>query len=351
MNKKLTLIIIILLFILILIVKSTIQPEIKNYREKEDSNIIKINDFKTYNYIHSLDTINFQNKILIYDKSILKLLNKDLKEEFQSNIVVNNYEIAVNNSYIFLLDKTLKKIYKIDQNGVVVDEEIFDKNIIEIYTLANSNLALIYTTDANVDGILFLSEDLNILQDLNYPDSKVNIVSQNPKTRTIIVNSLLKTDLDCKCKIYCYNEKFELVMTKSFKDIIAMDLLFKDDKIFLLDPDFLYVYTEEFEKLNKFPSTEFFNGICLTNSSIYLLDGNRKLDKINENNEIDSKFMRDNDILGIFTHNDKPCYYTDRKIFIGEKEIATQNDIKKIFSLNQNGLAVIFRNGIKVIDP
>lgn len=351
MNKRLGFIIIILFAILILIVRSTIIPDKKQTPVKEKTKIVKINDFKNYNYIHSSTTMNFQDKILIYDKNTLTLLNKDLKEEFKSNILINDYEISVNNDYIFLLDKTGKKLYKIDSDGVVVGETEIGKNVLNVYALRSSKVLVTYTTDVSVDGVVLLDEKLEMIEDLTYSDNIINVISQNQVTGDIIVSSLIKTVSDVKCKMYYYNEKFELLMTESFDNMIAMDVEFRDDSLIILDPDFMYIFDSKFENSNKVPSSDYFSDIAVSSKKIYLLDGKRKLIMIDENHNTSQDFSQDSDIIGLFTYNDTPVVCKERQIIIDKEEIKTQNDIKKAFSLNKNGICLIFRNGIKVINP
>lgn len=352
MNKKLTIVIIILLLIVATIVWSSISLEKNDVLSTNHANIIKINDFKTYNYIHSMFTGNFQDKILIYDKTTLRLIDNKLEEVFSSNIQSNNYKISTNDDYIFFLDTTHQQIYKIDSKGVVVSQKKIDQLPTAIVPLKNSNLLVQYTTNVNVDGILYLDENLNTINNITYPDTTINSISQDKISGNILITTLMKGEINVVNKIFFYNENFDLVLTNSYENMVATSVDFFNDKIILLDPDFAYIVdNNQLSYVDKIASADYFRQMVICENNFHILDGMRKILHVEKNLDTKEEFLQNSDIIGIFNHMDKPVYYSSREINYNANSISTQNDIHKCFSLNKNGIAIVFRNGLKVIHP
>lgn len=324
----------------------------KEVEEKKDE--IKLNDFYNLNYIPDMYINEFKKNILSYDKTNLVFTDSDLSKSdstiYSSTIPISNYRIKTNENYIYLMDCTSKRLYKLNDDGVTLIQKSFTQDIYNLYILSDDKIVVHYRTQVGADGLIILDANLEEKSDLSFTNTSITMIKEDIVNKNMIVSSLMKVDSGVVNKFYVYNNKMELVLTKDFQNFVVSNFYIGTNSIISIDPDYMLLTDKSFENPKKVSSNTSFLYSSYNNNNLYIMDGDKKIKIFDKDLELLKEYDFENAQMGLEVINDKVITYSKNTININDKLITSQNEITGIFVLDDKRICLVFRYGLKVLE-
>ncbi len=340
----------IIISIAVILILLTINPyTIKNYikpyilsNDKANVQELKL-EYRPDMYIG-----RFAEGIIVYDGKNLVKYNDNKKIEFEATIRSDNFNIGVSDDYIYLLDKVKRKVYQIDKQGEIVGQSESDKMISGIDVFSDGKFILRYTTDVKTDGLLVYDKNCELLKDINYPKTTVNIISNDNISKGFMVSGLLRDEDTLNNSIFYYNQKLEAVMASDVVDSIFIDIAFLKDKIIMLDINNIVVMNRDFKELYKVHSDASYYKMYINDMSMWTLDSKNKIQELDYSGGIIKEQNYKEDIIYLGKYKNKMLLATKNAIILEDEQIEMPKDIVNVVPL-ENKILVVFRDSIRFL--
>lgn len=338
-------------FVLVLSVIILFNPYVyKNYVKPIvfSSEDIKQTEMK-FEYRPDMYIGKYMEGIIMYDGIRLINIDEKGKEIFSSTIRSDNFYVDTSSDFIYILDRVNKRIHKINSRGEVIGDIRTDKTVVSINSFKDGRLIIQYSTDVKAEGIQIFDKDGNLVKDIAYPKSSINIIKEDENSGGFIVSALKREESLMANSLYYYNHKMDPVYANEVENSIFLDIEMKASKLFLMDVDFISIRDKNFQEVKRLSAENTFLGINATDKEITLLDGKRKIKNMDiEGNLIEELNFKD-DIIVLERLNDELIIASRNEIFFNKEIMEFSRDIIRVLPM-KNHIAVFFRGAVKFIE-
>lgn len=300
-------------------------------------------------YIYSSDTEIFPvgDSIGMYDSNNLKLFKVDGSEIFNIPFTLGDWEVASSDDRIYLLDKTEKLLYFIDKKGNFIAKSELSNTPETVYAGKKGNIAIMYRSDAGVEGVVLFTKDGEQLEDLNYPKNTLSFAQIN-KNNEISVHGMYRIDPKLSNYLYKYNSRGKLIFSTAFEGVIFIRQYEDDNVVALVDVNSIIFYDKSSNTVkNRIDSIIPVKFVEYDENSklIYVFDKRNKLRIINMNAEVVEERHYQSDYKAMTLHKGKVVFFGDNYIRVDNREIQISNDIQDYFVLD-NYLGIVTKEEI-----
>lgn len=318
---------------------------------KDDSSIPKIEVGKnSFNYKNKMQVLPYKDGFIIYDGNDLAFKDDKFKDKFDVRLKSDNFVLKTSkDDFIYVLDKSNRILYKIDSSGDISSQAKFVETGIDVYPLENKQVILHYSTSVKTDGVIIYDKDLQAINNISYPNALINDIIYDSYTKKILLSAQTLDYTQILNAIYSYNDKYEVQEINQFKNLVTTAMEVTNNKIFLCDPQSVYIMDKELTATNKIEADDSFSNVRVVNDKIYLQDGPKLVKIFDKDAKLLKEMASDEPIFNIYFKDSNPIligknFFT----YQNEKTDVSQDVLKSVF-VNKKTLILFFRNSYQTI--
>ena len=338
----------------------------KNVMENNLSSIsIEENDTS---YIYSYDKY-----ICVLSKNVLKGYNSSAKQEYELKVEITNPLVDKNNRFLLLAEKDKQKIYLIEGNHIVWENEL-EGNISKISVNKNGYVSVVVSgttyksviqTFDNTGKEIFktyLSNSIAVDTDISYDNKYLSFAEVN--TDGTLINTTIKTISIQKAKESPSDSIISTVASPTNSLMVNMRyqdgnklICFYNDSIYLIHDgtsQILMSLDEENKKIT-FADIGLTNNIVRVIEKSVLLSNENTIEIMNISNNKINMYTLDGVTKEVYCYDDQIALNLGSEVhFIGTngwliKKYISNQEIKKIV-MGNNFAGIIYRDKIEIIE-
>lgn len=378
-KKKILITTIVSAVLLIVIILLCLYAGNKSFRDFMDKYVLMKNVLEDNAVTISIDE-NETNYIYAYDKYIcilnnntLKAYNSSGKQEFELKVEIANPMFDQNNRFLLIAEKDKKKIYLIEGNHIVWENEL-EGNISRISVNKNGYVSVvlsgttyksvIQTFDATGKEIFktYLSNSIAIDTDISFDNKYLSFAEVN--TDGTVINTTIKTISIQKAKENPSDSIVSSVVAPANSLMVNMHyqdgnklICFYNDSVYLVQNGAGQILTslEEEDKKITFADIGLANHIVRVIEKSVLLSTENKIEIMNISNNKINVYTLDGVTKEIYCYDDQIALNLGSEVhFIGTngwliKKYISSQEIKKIV-MGNNFAGIIYRDKIEIIE-
>lgn len=302
-------------------------------------------------YRPDMEISDFQNGVLIYDGRKVKLLDENGKYKFQTEIRSDNFQMETSKDRVYILDKVMKKVEILDQDGKLVEEAQLKDIPLNIKVLMNGNFLIHYSSEAGAEGISLYQKNGEKKQDILNPKMRMTFMKEDPYGNGFFLSALDSRDKTLLNHIYYYDKNGNMVYGDEKKDILVSDVVFSKDMIAIIDPNYVFINNRKFEQQYRVSMESPVIKAIESKDGFLTLDQDGVLKIIGKDGKVKKEIIHEEKISEVETSEEVIISTSGRTLYLegSKKKREFPADIVKMVVISKEKVAVVFRGSIKFL--